>query len=477
MVTLRSLSPPCWCILLALFGGMPASAQLISIFGNKVEIAAGDSTPSLTDHTDFGGVDLGPGGFIDRQFTIKNVGASPLRLLGFNKLGSHAGEFTVPIPPALIIPGSGETTMTVRFIPNFLGGGGVRRATLRFFSNASDDPTFDFAIAGEALTPSAEINVQGNGLDIADGDPVARIEDHTDFGSIDIAADGVTHTFTIQNTGDLNLRIFSVEILGGNNDQFFLTSAPSNTVFPAGETSFNLEFNPDRTGIHLVTVRIGYFDPSEGFYDFVIRGTATTSAPQLTLLGNETAIPDGDVTPSSDDHTKFPSTNLETSTTHTFSISNSGTAPLSVASIELLGSAADDFSSSSPPENTIAPGSEAPLHVTFKPSAPGARPATLRLTSNDPDNPLFEVALLGTGGGFKLVQIERVGEDALIHFTSNPDTDVTTYIYSIRHSTDLATWTTVGSFLSPGARNERFHHIGGLKDGHGFWQIAETTIR
>ncbi|NIP96860.1 MAG: hypothetical protein GWO24_26845, partial [Akkermansiaceae bacterium] len=51
-----------------------------------------------------------------------------------------------------------------------------------------DDPVFTFAIQGFGIVPQPDINVQGNGLDIADGDPVPRPDDHTDFGSVDVAA-------------------------------------------------------------------------------------------------------------------------------------------------------------------------------------------------------------------------------------------------------------------------------------------------
>jgi hypothetical protein len=37
------------------------------------------------------------------------------------------------------------------------------------------------------------------------------------------------------------------------------------------------------------------------------------------------------------------------------------------------------------------------LEVEFKPTRPGKRAATLKLTSTDPDTPVFEVILSGKG--------------------------------------------------------------------------------
>jgi hypothetical protein len=363
--------------------------------------------------------------------------------------------------------------MVVRFIPT---RGGLRNATLRLTTNAANEQVFEFAVAGEGDIPDPEINVQGNGLDIMDGDPVPSLEDHTDFGSIDVNDGGVTRTFTIQNTGELTLEVAGVQLIGGDNDQFALVSPPASRVFPAQETTFDIEFDPDRTGTHLTTIRITNSDLGKATYDFVIRGTATTAKPQLTLIGNEQPIAPGDDTPATRDGTRFPSTDVGATATHSFTIVNSGAAPLSIANIVFLGSHAADFSASGVPASAIAPATAATFQVTFNPSSLGPRTATLRINSNDPDFPAYRLDLLGTGGNFKLIRIEKDDRDAIVHFLSNPDTDVSTYIYTIRHSTNLSTWTTVGSLLSPGARAEQFRHLDGYLERTGYWHILETVI-
>lgn len=461
-----------WCAMLLLLGSGPIHAQLINVLGNNTTIPANDTTPSFTDHTNFGGVAV-LGGFIDRIFTIRNVGASPLSILGIQRIGGQRLEFTIPIAPAVLLPGESETDFVVRFNP---GLDGERSTILRIHSNSSSNPTFDFKIQGEGLVPAPEINVQGNGLDIMDGDPVPRVEDHTDFESVDVGAGGITRTFTIQNLGQERLTIPTLEFIGGSSDQFTFTRLQATTVDPGQETSFEVTFNPSITGLHLTTIRINNTDVSESTYDFAIRGDATTTSPKLTLLGNNMVIEAGDDTPSSDDHTKFESTDLNAISTRIFTIQNTGTAPLSIATIVMVGGHAADFSSSPPPTNSIAPGGSATVQVTFSPSALGVRTTTLRLNSNDSATPVFEVDLLGTGGSFELLRIERNGNDAIIVFNSNPDTAVTTYIYSIRYGTDLDTWNTIGSFLSPGGRTEQFRHVGGFIGESGFWYVAETVI-
>jgi len=50
-----------------------------------------------------------------------------------------------------------------------------------------------------------EINVQGNGNTIADGDVTPTASDFTDFGNIP-TGNNLVRTYTIQNNGTANLR-------------------------------------------------------------------------------------------------------------------------------------------------------------------------------------------------------------------------------------------------------------------------------
>jgi hypothetical protein len=57
------------------FVGVPE----ITVLGNGVSIGDGDTTPSLTDYTDFGSVVQG-GTAISRTFTVRNDGTATLTL-------------------------------------------------------------------------------------------------------------------------------------------------------------------------------------------------------------------------------------------------------------------------------------------------------------------------------------------------------------------------------------------------------------
>jgi hypothetical protein len=89
----------------------------------------------------------------------------------------------------------------------------------------------------------------------------------------------------------------------------------------------------------------------------------------------------------------FGSVAVGTSKTKTLTISNVGTAALTITDITVAGS---QFSRGTLP-GTIAAGSSANVNITFSPTSTGSKSATLTIVSNDPDEPSVTVALSGTG--------------------------------------------------------------------------------
>jgi hypothetical protein len=121
------------------------------ITGNSVSIPDGDSTPSTTDHTDFGSA-LVTGGTVVRTFTIANNGTASLTLSGTPLVavsGTHAADFTLTVLPTSPVTASCSTTFQVTFDPS---GSGTRSATLTL---ANDVGIYDFAIQGTGVSPFA----------------------------------------------------------------------------------------------------------------------------------------------------------------------------------------------------------------------------------------------------------------------------------------------------------------------------------
>jgi len=131
-----------------------------------------------------------------------------------------------------------------------------------------------------AVTVGApEMDVQGNGISIADGDATPSTTDDTDFGSADVTTGQVDHTFTIQNTGSADLNLTGtpkVVIAGAHADDFTVTADPTSTVASGGgTTTFTVRFDPSAIGVRTGMISIANNDADENPYDFAIQGTGT----------------------------------------------------------------------------------------------------------------------------------------------------------------------------------------------------------
>lgn len=158
-------------------------------------------------------------------------------------------------------------------------GTGTRYFRFRITGKNVSSSKHNLSLDQMTLTPESgapEINVQGNGVNIADGDSTPDTSDHTDFGSTDVTAGTVSRTFTIQNTGGAALTVGSVTLSGANAADFSITTQPAASVAAAGSTTFVVLFNPSATGPRTASLSFSNGDADENPYNFSIQGTGTS---------------------------------------------------------------------------------------------------------------------------------------------------------------------------------------------------------
>ncbi len=385
-------------------------APEMDVQGNSVSIPDGDTAPSLSDHTDFGSLDILTG-TIDRTFTIRNLGTATesLLLTGSPRVqiaGANGADFSVVTQPASgTVAVNGSVTFVVRFNPSAVG---LRSAEITVANTDPDENPYNFSIQGTG-TATPEMDVRGNGVSIADGDAAPSVTDSTDFGSGDILTDTITRTFTIFNTGSADLSLTGtprVEITGANAGDFLVSQQPSSGVVPAGGGSltFRVTFNPTLTGLRQAEIRIFNGDSDENPYNFTVQGTGT-AAPEIKVTGRDVEIASGDATPSVADDTDFGNAPVSGATvTHTFKIRNPGSAVLTLTGgsphVSVSGAHASDFTVTLTPESAVDPmGDSTSFQITFNPSAIGARSASVSIENNDSDENPYTFAIQGTGVG------------------------------------------------------------------------------
>jgi hypothetical protein len=80
-----------------------------------------------------------------------------------------------------------------------------------------------------------------------------------------------------------------------------------------------------------------------------------------------------------------------------FTVTNTGTGPLSLADVIVSGADAGDFEVTQPAVNSVLPQENTTFSVTFTPRAAGNRQATLLISSNDTPHSPFNINLSGEG--------------------------------------------------------------------------------
>ncbi len=271
-------------------GGVTVAPE-INVQGNGQDILDGDTTPDAADDTDFGSAEQGAAA-VTHTFTIQNTGDGDLNLTATPIVAiSGSSDFTVSMQPAgSTVAAMGSTTFDVTFTPMTEG---VQTATISIANDDDDENPYDFVLQGTVTLPPPEINVQGNGQDIADGDTTPDVADSTDFGSAEADSGAIVHTFTIQNTGgsDLNLAGTPIVAISGSNDFTVSMQPAGNTVAAMGSTTFDVTFTPTTIGTQTATISITNDDADENPYDFVVQGEVTEPGPPDLQI-----IDDGDPT-------------------------------------------------------------------------------------------------------------------------------------------------------------------------------------
>ncbi len=158
-------------------------------------------------------------------------------------------------------------------------------ATTRTIEFQVNDGDQNSNVQSRAITiVKAEMAVNGNSVEIADGDPTPATEDHTDFGNTDFSAN-ITRTFTISNPGNENLILSGdpkVELAGDDAADFTVTSQPGSPVAPGGNTTFQVKYHPSSRGVDNAIISITNNDDDENPYTFAVRGSYIT---ELTVTG------------------------------------------------------------------------------------------------------------------------------------------------------------------------------------------------
>lgn len=184
-------------------------------------------------------------------------------------------------------------------------------------------------------------------------------------------------TITLTNIGTATLTITAIAITGTNTSDFAQTHTCGTSLAVGASCTFSVTFKPSATGMRSAALSVT--DNAVGSPQLVPLNGAGTTAKLLPAGLSFSSVGVG-----------------TTSAAKTVTLTNIGTATLTITAIAITGTNAGDFQQTHTCGASLAAGASCTISVTFKPTATGARSATVSVTDNAAGNPQT-VTLSGTG--------------------------------------------------------------------------------
>ena len=301
-----------------------------------------------------------------KSVTLTNSGTAPLSISGVGVTGANGGDFAesdnCPVAPATVAAG-GTCTISVTFNPTATGS---RTGSVQITDNASDSPQ-SLVLGGTGVAPAPAVSLSPSTLA---------------FGSQLTGSSSAAKSVTLTNSGTAPLSISGVGVTGANGGDFAESDncpvAPA-TVAAGGTCTISVTFNPTATGSRTGSVQITD-SASDGPQSIGLSGTGVAPAVGLSastldygtqLIGAPSAA-------------------------KVVTVTNTGTAALSIASVLQAGTNPGDFAQTNTCPASLAVNASCTISVMFNPTATGSRTASVQITDNAPNSPQ-SIGLSGTG--------------------------------------------------------------------------------
>jgi hypothetical protein len=333
---------------LSLFSNAPTSPTAIALSGTGLSSVV-QLTPSTTS-LNFGSETLNAS--TTQSVTLTNTGNAAVTISQVNVTGSGF-SLSGAAPLVTLSPGQ-AASFTVAFDPTATG---TATGSATVVSNATNAvPTI--ALSGVGVQPAISV-VPGS----------------VSFGSVTVGQTN-SQPVTLSNPGTANLNITQA---AGPGTGFSLSglSMPM-TIAPGKSAAFTVGFTPT-SGVSFAG-------------SLTLVSNAPASPTMVALSGSGTA-PVLQLTPSTTS-LSFGSETLNTSSTQSVTLTNTGNSAVSISQVNVTGTG---FSlNGSAPLLTLSPGQTASFGVTFTPTVAGSATGTASVVSTATNSPVA-ISLSGSG--------------------------------------------------------------------------------
>jgi hypothetical protein len=218
------------------------------------------------------------------------------------------------------------------------------------------------------------------------------------FGNQTVDIPSTPQNVTLQNTGNINLTISSIQVTGTNSGDFSQRNNCPGSLPPNGSCSIAATFKPTTTGTRNAAVSVSDNAPN---------------SPQSASLTGVGVLPAVMFSPTS--LTFATQIVYTTSPPQKLTLINTGLGILEIKSAKISG----QFGIRTDCGETLAPRSTCTANVTFKPTTKGPLGGSISITDNAPGSPQ-KVPLVGTGTFVQLTPTSLNFGNQPVNTTSPP---------------------------------------------------------
>lgn len=271
----------------------------------------------------------------------------------------------------------GITSIAATGAASVTAGAGTCGATLAIGASCVVPVSFAPAAAGNVAAtlvvrsnaPDLQVAITGAGTTAAVAKPVLSDSGPLAFADTQLGKSSAARSTVLRNDGSAALKIASLLLGGANPGDFTLggTCAVNGSLSPAASCTIDTAFKPGAAGARSAALVL-----------------MTDGGVQLTLnlAGNGVAVPAGAALTVSPQNFDFGAATVGgTAPTKRFTLTNTGSAALSLASTAFTGpfSAVTDSTSCAAAPFTLQPGASCELVVRYAPTAAGASTGDVKL--------------------------------------------------------------------------------------------------
>ncbi len=276
---------------------------------------------------------------IPQTVSLSNSGTAPLLI---SSIASNLGDFLQTNNCGTSLAPATSCAINLTFLPTTVSG--LRSGLLSISTSDPVNPTLTVALSGTA-----------GGVSIS---PAALLA----FGNQPIGTTSGTQTLSLTNVSTVTLTINSITLTGANATDFLLSGNTCGATLRAGRAcTVNVRFRPTALGVRTAAVAFANSDPT---------------SPQTVALSGTGVSAIATVTPSS---LAFSSGLNVTSAAQMVTVANTGTAPLTINSINGLTTQFAQTNTCGAFPAVLSANASCTINVTFRPTSAGTKNATMTI--------------------------------------------------------------------------------------------------